>query len=377
MVQAKALFQVDASEVDGGVPNVLENMGFFSWAGVGLPQEEACALFLAMTKLKAEKGLELVRFFGKILTTGQPYYVLYGTGCAPVPSSAGADGVPPEVGSGLNQACYFVSNSVVEPFEQLPDVSPAQVVAAQGIKKYFTGSLDAPVTCFPPFPGAEREYLRAQVARISAATWLVPSGKLAFDEEVEEEPKPIIASPDYAPSEPTAMLDAESWSHMLGGILAIGRCTNPPKPEPEEGEEPEEVEEEEEKPALLPVGGDNAADKPFVLDEAYGEQPAWTFKLYHTQGKAYSVAIATSHRWPGAYSAAVNKADKVANVYLGYGLESTGVPFTPMAPPTIMVEGPEPEEPPDVELSEENKLLKEIDEAKIVASNEEPAEEES
>ena len=35
------------------------------WAGVGIAQEEAYRLFLAMTKLRASQGLKSVRFFGK------------------------------------------------------------------------------------------------------------------------------------------------------------------------------------------------------------------------------------------------------------------------------------------------------------------------
>jgi hypothetical protein len=40
---------------------------------------------------------------------------------------------------------------------------------------------------FPPFPGTERNYLRAQIARISAATHVSPIGVFKFEEEGEEE----------------------------------------------------------------------------------------------------------------------------------------------------------------------------------------------
>ena len=43
------------------------------------------------------------------------------------------------------------------------DVTPKAVVAARKIKKYFTGDLDAPVWSYPPFPGNEAMYLRAQI----------------------------------------------------------------------------------------------------------------------------------------------------------------------------------------------------------------------
>lgn len=43
------------------------------------------------------------------------------------------------------------------------------------------------VVCYPPFPGNEANYLRAQIARISAGTHVSPLGFYQFDEEEEEE----------------------------------------------------------------------------------------------------------------------------------------------------------------------------------------------
>jgi len=263
---------------------------------------------------------------------------------------------------------------VAEPFTQLPEVTPLQVLAASKIKKYFTGDLSAAIACFPPFPGDESVFLRAQIARIACASVLVPLGKLVVDEESEATIKPLIAPEEYSAVEPAEMASGDNWCHLYGGLLAIGRCTNPPKPEPEEGEEPPEEENlEDEVPPLTAVSG----DKPVVVyaDEA-GELPAWTFKLCYTQGSSYTVAVASSQRWPGAHSVAVQKADKFASVYFGNGIEYTGTTFTPQAPPPIMAEVEDPEELPDVSLAAENELLKAIDEAKIIASNTEPEPEE-
>jgi len=376
LTQSKKLFQVDVSEEDTGVPNLLEEMRFFSWAGVGLEEEVAYRLFLAMSQLKANKalGLKSVRFFGKILGTGKPYFVVEGVQADPKPGPAYSDlgpAHPEPSGTGLNGCVYFVSNEVSEPFTQLPDVTPNQVLAASKIRKYFTGDLSAPVNCFPPFPGNEASFLRAQIARIAAATVLVPVGKLQVDDESEEVVKPLVQPEEYTPVDPSEMMSGENWCHLYGGILAIGRCTNPPKPEPEDGEEePEEEDLEEEVPPLGAISED-----PAVVASEENELPAWSFKLCFTQNAAYTIAVATSHRWPGAYSVAVQKADKFASVYFGYGVEYRGSPFTPQAPPPIMKEPEDPEELPDVSLANENELLKEIDEAKIVASNEEEEEE--
>ena len=45
------------------------------------------------------------------------------------------------------------------------------------VKKLFTGKLEAPVVAYPPFPGNEANYLRAQIARISAGSQVIACGE--------------------------------------------------------------------------------------------------------------------------------------------------------------------------------------------------------
>ena len=51
----------------------------------------------------------------------------------------------------------------------------------------FSSFLFSQVVAYPPFPGTESNYLRAQIARISAGTHISPLGFYQFDEEEEEE----------------------------------------------------------------------------------------------------------------------------------------------------------------------------------------------
>jgi len=92
-------------------------------------------------------------------------------------------------------------------------------------------------------------------------------------------------------------------------------------------------------------------------------------KEYNTAYPAYKVAVAKSNLWPGAYAAIAKSGDKHASIYLGYGHKNDGKPFTPKASPPVLPESKEVEEAEEAALAAENALLKQIDEAKNVASN--------
>ena len=62
-------------------------------------------------------------------------------------------------------------------------------MTARAICKLLTGDLDAPVVTYPPFPGTERNYLRAQVARITAGTQISPDKYFTAGDEEDEEPE--------------------------------------------------------------------------------------------------------------------------------------------------------------------------------------------
>lgn len=49
-----------------------------------------------------------------------------------------------------------------------------------------TGDLNASVNSNPSFPGKERHFLRAQLARIHAATLIAPKGFFEVDEETNK-----------------------------------------------------------------------------------------------------------------------------------------------------------------------------------------------
>ena len=57
------------------------------------------------------------------------------------------------------------------------------MVAARQIKHTFTGDLNASIKSNPPFPGKERHFLRAQLARIVHSTSIMPAGMLTQEED--------------------------------------------------------------------------------------------------------------------------------------------------------------------------------------------------
>lgn len=61
-----------------------------------------------------------------------------------------------------------------EEWVRLPPVTPAQIQQARLIKRYFTGNLNTSISEI--FEGTEINYLRAQIARISASTIISPRG---------------------------------------------------------------------------------------------------------------------------------------------------------------------------------------------------------
>eukprot|EP00965_Chrysotila_dentata_P214241 6188090-Pleurochrysis_carterae.AAC.1 len=298
---------------------------------------------------------------------------------------AAAPPVPPEErGTGCNTCVYFATNDSASPWVELPDVrwslqltkapvsghppppcnpfcalqgktvlpadchrfrfaqvTPAQVAASRHIRKYFTGDLQAAVRAFPPFPGKEREYLRAQIARIAHDTVLCPKGKFVLEGE-EDEPKTVVEneSEEYTPLTGAEMSKPASWCNFHKGILDIGRCTNPPKDEEEEEEEgegkPKSPEPEAEKEALAPIA---AAD--------------WSLLVYPRMG-GQAVTVARSIRWPGAHAAAVMREDKFCNLYMGYGHERLAGGFAPLPPPSIEQEPDDLVEEDDPPLAEEN-----------------------
>uniref|UniRef100_A0A672G256 Radial spoke head component 4A n=1 Tax=Salarias fasciatus TaxID=181472 RepID=A0A672G256_SALFA len=377
----------DPQEVDTPLPNVSKISFYLEQAGVGLGQVETFRISLAIRQLVESEALPRCRLWGKILGTRGSYIVVeaeYRDGeqddepdpeeeddggkvtllafprqeGLPQPAYRPPPAVPREaVGTGANRFMYYVCSEPGLPWVKLPPVTPAQVTAARSIYKLFTGNLDSPVVSYPPFPGNEANYLRAQIARISAGTHVSPQGFYQLGEDEACEP-----NPDFEDVQPALMCDLSAWVHHMPHILQQGRCTwaNLSGKRGDDSNEEGEAEEEEEEPEEM---GPQLLT-PLSLDAEMFGVPPWTCRLSSTLVPQHAVAVLRSNLWPGAHAYASGK--KFENFYVGWGLKYCGGGgFSPQAPPppqTEYPEGPELAEVPDPSLEDEQALRDALEE---------------
>ncbi|XP_032381215.1 radial spoke head protein 6 homolog A [Etheostoma spectabile] len=379
------------------LPNVSELAFYLEQAGVGLGREETQRIFLALKQLVESQGLLRCRLWGKVLGTESSYIVAEAeyregeeeeeeqsfdenepdtedTEMDPLPQSIYKP--PPEVpkealGTGANKYVYYVCKEPGLPWVKLPSVSPAQITAARQIRKFFTGRLDNPVVSYPPFPGNEANYLRAQIARISAGTQVSPQGFFQAGEEEgeEEDTSPLDsyeANPDFEGLPVAEMAETlSSWVHHVQHILQQGRCTwvnVAVKPEEDPNEEADAEEREEEPDEPEPEVGPPLLT-PLSQDAELFNTPPWTTKVSSTLTSQHAVAVLRSNLWPGSCAYACGK--KFENIYVGWGLKYVGGNYSPHVPPPPQKEypsGPEITEALDPSLEEEQMLEEALEE---------------
>ena len=389
-------------ELDGyPLPN-LNEIGFnLEQAGVGLGRKEMQLIFLALKQLVESQELLRCRLWGKILGL-ESNYIVAETECReeeeeeeeqiseesgteeetdenemdPLPLSTYK---PPPVlpkepiGTGVNKFVYYVCKEPGLPWVKLPLVSPVEIVVARQIPKFFTGKLDAPVNSYPPFPGNEANYLRAQIARISAGTQVSPRGffQTAEDESEEEaedaeEPQDSYeVNPDFEGIPAAKMgLSLSNWVHHVKHILPQGRCTwmNMTVEQEDSIEEEEAEEKEEEADEPEPEVGPPLLT-PLSQDEELFNTPPWSSRLSSTLIPQYAIAVLHSNLWPGATAYASEK--KFGNIYIGWGLKYVGEAYSPPVPPQPQSEypsGPEITEALDPTPKEELALQETLEE---------------
>jgi hypothetical protein len=374
-------------KVLGAVQNFLEDAAMLRWAGVGFSQQESYHIGVSLRKLAADTpSIESLRVWGKVLGTDADYLVAEGV-LKSSPKVPDAPERPPTLpdspefdveprGDGANTFTYWVSAGGCAPWTRLPACRASHVVSSRSIRHILTGNLEAPVLSMPWFPGKERHFLRAQIARISATCTLATAGWYEPDEDagagkIKEAEGALESFPG-----PDVLATEAGWVHRMPCLNKIGRCSFPDVDalttaelinEKQAAAINAQIEAEGDPKGLLTgIEGDLAEVKP---DGDEGNVAAWSFKVFGDKGiykfgdadRTHQVTAARSMIWPGA--TAVAQGTKFANIYIGYAMKcgtlvpphpQTGLsllantdPFSPLVPDDIM------DEPQDLEEHDE------------------------
>lgn len=203
----------------GKITNLHSDSELLEWAGVSFGEEETYRLQVSLTRLNILTGSEKIRLWGKIYGTHKDYYVAEGFVAGQDEEGDKPKGFE-ERGSGLNTFVYWVTENSLSKWIQLPDITPDQLDASRKIKVKLTGDLEHKIITNPFFFGLEKHYLRAQIARISQSTAIMPGGmhKLTEDNPKEIEPIEFEEGKEYSPSTESQCL-LKNWVHSVKSIL--------------------------------------------------------------------------------------------------------------------------------------------------------------
>jgi len=357
---------IDASKC----ANILEHQQLISWSGLCMESEEAYQLQHSVIRLVRKFGdnFEHSRFWGKILAMDSDYYIVEAKLTEyPEPKEEAEDATEPtkneDPGKGANEFVYFVTPNIENgEWRQLSDVTAEQIKKSRRIHRLFTGDLNAKVGGRVHFEWCEAELLRAQIARISAATVLAPNEFYQKPEEDDEEdPFAMELNEEFAPNEEGGVA-SDSWVHSRGHLRLEGRVAKWIAPEKEDEEddedgdaekeetEPTAEELEEEIPILQSIASDvcaqfaNGDDED---DEAEGSN-VWNIRTLNEQ-MAYKVIVLSNKVWDGAKTIYRSNSSTFVNVYIGDGIKYRATFYTPTPPLAIQ---PQFDEMKEVEAEE-------------------------
>ena len=146
-----------------------------SYAGISLGEEESFLLTNSLRNLSGLLQAGQISFFGKIYGSEKDYYIAQIADLDPPAEFAYDPDMEQRKNDGVNRDVYYVTNNLSEPWVELPDVKPSQIIASRKIRYIFTGNLKRPIYSNPHFNGQEQHYLICQIARIYHGIVLVPN----------------------------------------------------------------------------------------------------------------------------------------------------------------------------------------------------------
>lgn len=162
------------------MPDIIQDNKFmYQWANINFGDHVCMLLQKSMQGLAKTSGATSLRFWGKITGTEKDYYIAEGVAEAPPPANEEEPPLPEPRGQGINQYAYWVCNSPDEnKWTALPDLTPEDIDIARKVKFHFSGDLERRIITNPFLHNREKFLLRAQIARITLSTTLVPKGMM-------------------------------------------------------------------------------------------------------------------------------------------------------------------------------------------------------
>lgn len=304
------------------IPDLLDLFNLYKWANIHLGDELIYRLYLSIRTFARSlpEDVGSLRFFGRITTRSLPYYIIEGL----TNEIEEVDAKLQEGKEGANKYSYYVTQDIEScKWIKLPHVTMAQIVSSRLSKRFLTGSLDAQVFSYPPFPGNEANLLRTIIGRIVGATSISPDGFYEIDEEADpqvEKTAEAEAIAEKFPRPAAELKESDAWKHHERNLNAIGRITALPEEQDENGEPIEQPEVE--------------------LSEllATAKAELWSFRVCPggAGANAGSVVVARNLEWPGAIAIAAGR--RFTNIYVGNGISFSAIPYTPPLPGIIQKE---------------------------------------
>ena len=313
--------------VNNYMEDLLQQSKLFEWGGISFSDEEWYKIRMAMKKILLDNDCEYLRFFGKIYGIKSDYYIIQGL-LKTYPMKNPQVHVESRGNEGINRYTFWVSNSILESWYELPDITHEQIVASRRFKYHLTGDLNAKVKSFVSFPGKEMHLLKCQIIRILHSSCIVPKGYYKISENFKEQLEGKVTEIDEEFKSPTFEEmkgpEGESWVHEHAYIYPSGKVIDP------------SVEAQVDR-----LKGINE-DEGYKVKEGEGENvneidlKYWKVKvvgdqIMHNKPNGdpitHAVVLVKNMRWPGTLT--VWKEEKFANIYVGYGIKAIGENYYP------------------------------------------------
>ena len=307
--------------------DLISQSKILEWAGITFNELEWYKIRIAMKKLLEENNCEFLRFFGKIYGLNSDYYIIQAI-TKDYPMKNPPKHVETRGNEGINRYTFWVSDSVLEYWNELPDITHEQLIASQKFKYIFTGDLNSKVKSFMPFPGKEMHLLKCQIIRIMHSSSIVPKDYQKLSENFKDQLEGKITeyNDEYKPQTFEEMKDPEfsNWTHEYPYIYPSGKVIDPSveaqiermkgigedegyKIKEGEGEEVQEI------------------DAKFWKIKVIGDQ--MIYAIPEKEPVVHAVVHITNERWPGTHC--VWKEGNFCNIYVGFGVKSTDECFCP------------------------------------------------